>query len=130
MQAAAQQWTDSYSSKGKAPIWEHIAVNLAAEGLSAEVRANESSVVAASLERSQPVSPSWSSVMLGSYASGIAELKIFLCGVRGMSWQILIPMEWFNYQKDIMESGALGGAGGGAGDENPLDTANGDHQGF
>jgi hypothetical protein len=41
-----------------------------------------------------------------------------------------IPMEWFNYQKDIMESGALGGAGGGAGDENPLDTANGDHQGF
>ena len=42
-----------------------------------------------------------------------------------------IPLEWFNYQKDIMESGALGGGGGGgASDEDPLDTANGDHKGF
>ena len=38
-----------------------------------------------------------------------------------------IPMEWFNYQKNVMESGALGGNEAG---ENPLDTDNGDYQGF
>ncbi len=38
-----------------------------------------------------------------------------------------IPMEWFNYQKNVMESGALGGNEAGA---NPLDTENGDYQGF
>ena len=38
-----------------------------------------------------------------------------------------VPMEWMNYQKDIMDSGALGGAGGGGGDLNP-DA--GDYKGF
>ncbi len=38
-----------------------------------------------------------------------------------------IPMEWFNYQKNVMESGALGGGDAG---ENPLDTENGDFKGF
>lgn len=39
-----------------------------------------------------------------------------------------IPMEWFNYQKDVMESGALGSpSGGGA---NPIDSDNGDYVGF
>ena len=39
-----------------------------------------------------------------------------------------IPLEWFNYQKNVMESGALGGSEDiGA---NPLDTDNGDYQGF
>ena len=38
-----------------------------------------------------------------------------------------IPMEWFKYQKSVMESGALGGNEPGA---NPLDSANGDYQGF
>ena len=38
-----------------------------------------------------------------------------------------IPMEWFKYQKSVMESGALGGNDPGA---NPLDSANGDYQGF
>ena len=36
-------------------------------------------------------------------------------------------MEWYNYQKDIMDSGALGGPVGGAGDINP-DA--GDYKGF
>ena len=39
-----------------------------------------------------------------------------------------IPLEWYNYQKDVMESGALGSPGGGGPD--PLDTDNGDYQGF
>lgn len=39
-----------------------------------------------------------------------------------------IPMEWYNYQKDIMESGALGSPEGGGAD--PLDADNGDYQGF
>ncbi|KAL9183630.1 hypothetical protein ACHAXT_004486 [Thalassiosira profunda] len=38
-----------------------------------------------------------------------------------------VPMEWYNYQKDVMESGSLGGPGGGGGDLNP---DNGDYQGF
>lgn len=38
-----------------------------------------------------------------------------------------IPMEWFNYQKDVMDSGALGGNDSGV---NPLDTEKGDYQGF
>mmetsp|Transcript_41296 Transcript_41296/g.74448 ORF Transcript_41296/g.74448 Transcript_41296/m.74448 type:complete len:382 (-) Transcript_41296:15-1160(-) len=40
-----------------------------------------------------------------------------------------VPMEWYNYQKDIMDSGALGGAshnGGGA----PVDSDSGDYKGF
>ena len=39
-----------------------------------------------------------------------------------------IPLEWYNYQKDVMESGALGKMGGG--DAADLDTANGDYKGF
>lgn len=39
-----------------------------------------------------------------------------------------IPLEWFNYQKGVMESGALGGSDDIG--ENPLDSANGDYQGF
>jgi len=40
-----------------------------------------------------------------------------------------IPMAWYNYQKDVMESGALGTPGGG-GEGDPLDTDNGDYKGF
>lgn len=39
-----------------------------------------------------------------------------------------VPMEWYNYQKNVMESGALGKMGGGEGD--PLNTDNGDYKGF
>lgn len=40
-----------------------------------------------------------------------------------------VPMEWFNYQKDIMEDGALGGPGGaGAGGE--INSDGGDFKGF
>lgn len=39
-----------------------------------------------------------------------------------------IPLEWYNYQKNVMESGALGKLGGGEGD--PLNTDNGDYKGF
>lgn len=39
-----------------------------------------------------------------------------------------IPMEWYNYQKDVMESGALGSPSGGGSD--PIDTDNGDYVGF
>eukprot|EP00581_Thalassiosira_minuscula_P012616 CAMPEP_0183732280 /NCGR_PEP_ID=MMETSP0737-20130205/38072_1 /TAXON_ID=385413 /ORGANISM="Thalassiosira miniscula, Strain CCMP1093" /LENGTH=376 /DNA_ID=CAMNT_0025965257 /DNA_START=93 /DNA_END=1223 /DNA_ORIENTATION=+ len=40
-----------------------------------------------------------------------------------------MPMEWFNYQKDVMESGALGGPGGdGAGGSFNADA--GDYKGF
>ena len=38
-----------------------------------------------------------------------------------------LKVEWYNYQKDIMDSGALGGPVGGAGDINP-DA--GDYKGF
>lgn len=38
-----------------------------------------------------------------------------------------VPMAWYNYQKDIMDSGALGGPVGGGGELNP-DT--GDYKGF
>jgi len=38
-----------------------------------------------------------------------------------------IPLEWYNYQKSVMESGALGPSGGGG---DPVDTANGDFLGF
>lgn len=40
-----------------------------------------------------------------------------------------IPMEWFNYQKNIMESGALGSPGSGGGGD-ALDADNGDYRGF
>lgn len=39
-----------------------------------------------------------------------------------------IPMEWYNYQKDVMESGALGMPGGGGGAS--LDPDSGDYKGF
>lgn len=39
-----------------------------------------------------------------------------------------IPMEWYNYQKDIMESGALGKMGSGGAD--PVDSSKGDYKGF
>ncbi|GMH63079.1 hypothetical protein TrST_g12371 [Triparma strigata] len=43
-----------------------------------------------------------------------------------------VPMQWYNYQKSIMEDGSLGqsthGEVGGGGD--PLDTDNGDYMGF
>lgn len=39
-----------------------------------------------------------------------------------------IPLAWYNYQKNIMESGALGSPEGGGAD--PLDAENGDHVGF
>ncbi|KAL7464827.1 hypothetical protein ACHAXS_005150 [Conticribra weissflogii] len=39
-----------------------------------------------------------------------------------------IPMEWYNYQKDVMESGALGMPGGGGG--GGLDPNSGDYKGF
>lgn len=40
-----------------------------------------------------------------------------------------VPMEWFNYQKSIMEDGSLGGPGGaGAGGE--INSEGGDHKGF
>lgn len=38
-----------------------------------------------------------------------------------------VPMEWYNYQKDVMDSGALGGPGGGGGD---LNADAGDYKGF
>jgi len=46
-----------------------------------------------------------------------------------MSLEKDVPMEWFNYQKDIMESGALGGDDPGI---SPLDvdSGNGDYKGF
>lgn len=37
-----------------------------------------------------------------------------------------VPMEWYNYQKDIMDSGALGGASHSSG----MDTESGDYKGF
>lgn len=39
-----------------------------------------------------------------------------------------VPLQWFNYQKDIMDSGALGGPGGGS--EDSLDPDAGDYKGF
>ena len=39
-----------------------------------------------------------------------------------------VPMEWYNYQKDIMDSGALGGADDAG--VTPLDSGSGDYQGF
>jgi hypothetical protein len=39
-----------------------------------------------------------------------------------------IPMEWYKYQKSVMESGALGSPGADAGD--PIDTSAGDYKGF
>jgi len=45
-----------------------------------------------------------------------------------------VPLEWYNYQKDIMESGALGSpSGGGGGDplqKDDSDSDNGDYKGF
>jgi hypothetical protein len=38
-----------------------------------------------------------------------------------------LEVEWYNYQKDVMDSGALGGPVGGAGNLNP-DA--GDYKGF
>ena len=39
-----------------------------------------------------------------------------------------VPMEWYNYQKDVMESGALGKTGGGP--DPTLNTDAGDYKGF
>lgn len=39
-----------------------------------------------------------------------------------------IPMDWYNYQKDVMESGALGGPGAGA--DPTLNPDAGDYKGF
>lgn len=40
-----------------------------------------------------------------------------------------VPLEWLNYQKDVMESGALGATSAKAASED-LNTENGDYQGF
>ena len=39
-----------------------------------------------------------------------------------------VPMEWYNYQKDVMDSGALGMPGSGGGDG--LNPDAGDYKGF
>ena len=39
-----------------------------------------------------------------------------------------VPMEWYNYQKDVMDSGALGMPGSGGGDG--LNPEAGDYKGF
>lgn len=42
-----------------------------------------------------------------------------------------VPMQWFNYQKSIMDDGSLGQSeGGGGGEGDPLDTEGGDYLGF
>ena len=41
-----------------------------------------------------------------------------------------IPMEWYNYQKDVMESGALGGGDAGNNPTDPVDSDSGDYKGY
>ena len=58
----------------------------------------ESDVVQAANNRSQPVTHYWTAIMLGDYAEGIAELKVFLSTGRSMEWQVLVPEAWWNWQ--------------------------------
>lgn len=41
-----------------------------------------------------------------------------------------VPLEWYNYQKSVMESGALGSPGGGSGDATDFNPDQGDFKGF
>lgn len=65
----------------------------------------------------------------GAAVSDLKSLKSKNFNFRSqVALDVDIPLEWFNYQKDIMESGALGTPGGGG--KPDLDDANGDHLGF
>ena len=65
----------------------------------------------------------------GAAVSDLKSLKSRNFNFRSkVELDVDIPLEWFNYQKDVMESGALGAPGGGKPAD--LDDANGDYQGF
>jgi len=67
----------------------------------------------------------------GFWSMAISELKSTKSKTFGFRTKFAlardVPMEWFNYQKDVMESGALGDNSAKAGD---LDLSNGDFAGF
>ena len=100
MKRDADVWANHYSKNGTAPIWERIATNLADSGVEDQVATLESDVVQAANNRSQPVTPYWTEIiiMLGNYAEGTAELKVFLSTGRSMEWQVLVPEAWWNWQ--------------------------------
>lgn len=52
-------------------------MNLSQAGVDKDTIKLESEVVQASKEESQPITPYWTAIMLGGYAQGKAELKVF-----------------------------------------------------
>ena len=98
MERDAKLWTQHYSTPGQAPLWQQIATNLSQAGVGKETIKLESKVVQASKEESQPVTPYWTAIMLGDYAQGKSELKVFF-SCEKMQWQILVPEAWWDWQE-------------------------------
>ena len=97
MERDAKLWTQHYSTPGQAPFWQQIAMNLSQAGVGKETIKLESEVVRASKEESQPITPYWTAIMLGDYAQGKSELKVFF-SCEKMQWQILVPEAWWDWQ--------------------------------
>ena len=72
-------------------------------------------------------------VVGGFWSAAISDLKSLKSKSFSFRSKVKIskdvPMEWYNYQKDVMESGALGLGGGGGGDDG-LNPDAGDYKGF
>ena len=69
-------------------------------------------------------------VVGGFWSAALSDLKSLKSKNFGFRTKVKIekdvPMEWYNYQKDVMDSGALGLSGGPSG----LNTEAGDYKGF
>ena len=61
----------------------------------------ESSVVESARLRGQPIAPYWPSMMVEDYSLGKAELKAFFSSKTGMTWQIIVPHQYFEWTEDM-----------------------------
>ena len=99
MSDSSELWRKHYVGKGGnmpgAPIWQTVATGLALDKLGNEMNEMESSVVESTRLRGQPIAPYWSSTMVEDYSLGKAELKAFFSSKPGMTWQIMMPHQYF-----------------------------------
>ncbi len=70
--------------------------------------------------------------MLSYYSFSYQNIKSAAVLIALTLFVLKSLVEWYNYQKDIMDSGALGksGGGGGGGGGGDLNPDSGDYKGF
>ena len=66
--------------------------------------------------------------MLSYYSFSYQNIKSAAVLIALTLFVLKSLVEWYNYQKDIMDSGALGKSGGGGGGD--LNPDSGDYKGF